>query len=153
MTLDALIDAARTEGGLLALVRAYAAERYEEGYDRGIHDGDGARILDKLLHLRATGGLLRFPPGPRALGCLFWAFDVDEAQHRAWGLRARSLGRLREAFGHSDGLRALGQELAQAIEGFVGRYGLDEPASHVEAAGGVLGRGAVRAAPALRDER
>ena len=36
------------------------AERYEEGYERGLHDHDATLILDKLLALHSTADLLRF---------------------------------------------------------------------------------------------
>ncbi|EYF00184.1 DNA repair ATPase [Chondromyces apiculatus] len=87
-------SAAGPSEGLLAAVRAYAAERHDEGYERGVHDADAALILEKLLGLMSTAGLLRYASGARALGCLCWAAmgaPEREVTHR----RARSLGRLR----------------------------------------------------------
>ncbi|MBX3468713.1 MAG: DNA repair ATPase [Planctomycetes bacterium] len=120
---------------LLERVRAYAADRYDEGYERGLHDADAARILEKLLSMRATAGLLRFPPGPRALACMFWAHGQDDARG-AWHRRAVSLGRLREAFGQAPALDDLGRELARALEAFAGEHGL--PVDHAGIAGRYL---------------
>jgi hypothetical protein len=51
-----LETAARSEK-LLELVRQLAAERIDEGYERGVHDNDAALILEKLL------SLLKLAPG------------------------------------------------------------------------------------------
>jgi len=61
-----LIDAKVREGGLGEIVHRAAIERYDEGYERGVHDVDAAAILDAALDLRATAGLLRMAPAPRA---------------------------------------------------------------------------------------
>ena len=119
LSLDLLRDATRAAGGLLKIVRDFSAARYDEGYDRGIHDADAADILEKLLHLRDTGGLLRFAATPRALACLFWAHGVDKKDADLLQRRARSLGRLRASFGHVDAMIAFGQELAALIERFI----------------------------------
>jgi len=128
LTIEKLSKAALASGdsssGVLALVRAYASERYEEGYERGIHDADAALILEKLLGLRRTAGMLRFPPGPRAAAALFLAFHPEREAVDAWHRQARSLGRLRAALGAGAGLRALSAELAEHIKGFVTEAGL-----------------------------
>ncbi|MBX3251184.1 MAG: DNA repair ATPase [Myxococcales bacterium] len=155
LTIEALHEAQRTEGGLAEVVRRVASTRYDEGYDRGVHDADATLILEKLLTLRDSAGLLRYAATPRALACLFWAhapspMDVArgastldsrprgapddgmktdaargiridrDALHR----RARSLGRLRHAFGHTDELAAFGQELAAHIRSFHTAHGI-----------------------------
>ncbi|MCB9703430.1 MAG: DNA repair ATPase [Myxococcales bacterium] len=124
LSLASLHDAERGEGGLVALCRRFAAERYDEGYERGLHDGDAAQILEKVLALRSTGGLLRFVPRARSLACLFWAF-CDEREARAtWQRRAQSLARVRELFGQGAGLAALAGELAAAIGTFLEGQGI-----------------------------
>ncbi|MBI5549212.1 MAG: DNA repair ATPase, partial [Deltaproteobacteria bacterium] len=115
LSIAKLQEASRSEGGLLALTRACAAERYDEGYERGVHDVDAAAILAALLSLRETAGLLRFAPGPRAMACLFWAWLVEPDDKRGWALRARSLGRLREAFRSSPVVVSLAGEISERI--------------------------------------
>jgi hypothetical protein len=73
-----LLDDTRGEGGLLARVRAHAQERYDEGYERGVHDADAALILEKLLDMQATAGLLRYAAVPRGLAVLFWVTCRDD---------------------------------------------------------------------------
>src|SRR5215468_2955336 len=71
-TLAALQDAARA-GALEPVVRAIAQERYDEGYERGVHDHDAARLLERLLAMREGAGLLAYPAAARALAVVFWA--------------------------------------------------------------------------------
>lgn len=123
--------AADPERSLEAIVRAYASDRYDEGYERGVHDHDAALILDALVSLYTRAGLLRFPPRARAVAYLFWAYlfwaapDAAESARRdRWRRRAQSLDRLREAFAHSPAIDALTDELSTSIGAFAQREGL-----------------------------
>ncbi|GAA3398730.1 DNA repair ATPase [Cryptosporangium minutisporangium] len=112
---DGTLEALRTAPDLTEVVRTAAAERYEEGYERGVHDQDAAAVLGVLLELHTTAGLLRYPPSARAAAQLFWAHGVQEAARTRWATRARSLTRARQLFGTAAGLTALTAELATAI--------------------------------------
>ncbi|MFF3263045.1 DNA repair ATPase [Streptomyces sp. NPDC002932] len=100
-----------------SLVRTSAADAYDEGYQRGVHDEDATAILTVLLRLRAGAGLLRCPPAVRAAAQLFWAHGTDEARRTSWTLRARSLARARDTFGLAPAVAALQEEWAGAIGG------------------------------------
>jgi hypothetical protein len=123
--------------GLLELVRKYAGNRYQEGYERGVHDADATKILEKLLTLHASAGLLRFAPTARALACLFWAF-VEDDRKVSWARRAHSLGRLRTAFGRTPDAARLADELAVAIAKFVEQSGIDISPTHAPTSGRYL---------------
>ena len=112
------------EGTLGEVTRAFAQDRYDEGYDRGIHDADAALILDKIVLLREAAGLLRFAPRARALATLYWGWHADEDEKKRWHLKAASLGRLRESFGQSDALAALARIFARDIAAFADAEGL-----------------------------
>ncbi len=119
------------DGTLLDLTRAYAQDRYDEGYERGLHDADAALILEKLINLREAAGLLRFAPTPRALAALFWASlsatSTARSQRAAhWHLQARSLGRLQSSLGHTKAIAALAAELGDAIAAFLAAEGLEQ---------------------------
>ncbi|MEU5993904.1 DNA repair ATPase [Spirillospora sp. NPDC047418] len=118
---------AAADGRLLTLVRDAAADRYDEGYERGVHDHDAARILEALLRLRSDAGLLRYPGAARATAQLFWTHGTDEAGRSTWTTRARSLVRAREAFGRADALTGLTTELAASITGFATAHELPAP--------------------------
>ncbi len=109
---------------MLGLVRAYAQDRYDEGYERGVHDQDAARILEVLVALRDAAGLLRFPPRARALASLFWAFVEDQPARALWHRRAVSYGRLREQLQRAAAMSKLAEELAGPLTEFLSRAGL-----------------------------
>jgi hypothetical protein len=72
-------------------VRTAAAKRYDEGYERGVHDHDAQLIAEKVRAMLATAGALRFTPAARAAASLFWAFFEDAALKEAWTVQAQSL--------------------------------------------------------------
>ena len=137
MSMAKLREAQREQGGQLEVVRKVAGTRYQEGYERGVHDADAAAILEKLVTLHDSAGLLRFAPTARAIGCLFWAFSKDPRKE-AWHRRSRSLGRLREAFGDSRAQAQLGEELAEAVVAFIEETGLPEAVTHAPTTGRYL---------------
>jgi hypothetical protein len=129
---------ATTSGTLLERVRAYSAERFDEGYERGIHDADAAAILEKLLHLHQGAGLLRFAPTPRAWAALYWAFDTDEAGRAILHRRARSLTRLRSIFASASELTALGDELGERVSAFLTTHKIAHSPAEARQAGRYL---------------
>jgi hypothetical protein len=148
-SLPALRRAAESGDGLLAEVRRAAETRYDEGYERGVHDRDAALILAALLRLYDGAGLLRYPPAARAAAQLFWAHGTTAEARTSWAARARSLARARAAFGDATALAELRAELTTAIagsaldagpHGLAGEYLVEELAAAPE--GFVAGAGA-----------
>ncbi|AUX44998.1 DNA repair ATPase [Sorangium cellulosum] len=137
LTVDRLREASLGPGGLLGAVRAYAEGRHDEGYERGVHDADAALILDKLLALRATAGLLRFGGAPRALACLYWA-GLDARGRDLAHRRARSLGRLAAQLGESEARAALAAALSEGVAAAAAAHHLAPAAADVRAAGRYL---------------
>ena len=129
ITLAALQDAVRTNT-LEQLLRQVAQERYDEGYERGVHDHDAAKILERLLAMRDGAGLLAYPAPARALAVMYWATEVtmgvrDDAATRArWHRSAQSFARLADVLGDR-GARA---KLANEIAGFIVRFLEHDPA-------------------------
>ncbi|UFS97050.1 DNA repair ATPase [Nocardia huaxiensis] len=116
-----LLAAAHSEGDLAELVRKAAAGRYDEGYERGVHDQDATMILDAALRLYAQAGLLRYPAAERAAAQLWWRFgpDLDDATRAHWQTRVRALARARTAFGRSPAVDHVCTELASNIAEFL----------------------------------
>ncbi|HSR52947.1 MAG TPA: DNA repair ATPase [Acidobacteriota bacterium] len=135
LSLEGLRGAALEDEGLLKRVRRQAAERYDEGYERGVHDADGAKILAAVLELYQSAGLLRFAPLPRALAALYWANLEDEAVRLTLRLRARNLGRLRSAFARSPAIAAFASELSEAIGDFLPTHQIDAVEEDIRMAG------------------
>ncbi|OJF09809.1 DNA repair ATPase [Couchioplanes caeruleus] len=122
--------AAFADDTLDALVRRGAESRYDEGYERGVHDSDATLILGALIRLHAAGGLLRYPAPVRAAAQLFWA-GLPAAEQTSWAVRAASLVRARELFGAGQDLADLCDALAAAAgaERAVGEYLVEELAA------------------------
>lgn len=114
LSLERLKQEALTEGALLATVRAAAAERHDEGYERGVHDVDAARILDKLIALLGAAGTLRHESSARALGVLHLA-TLDDTARALVTRRSRSAGRLRAITGATDAQDELTREITEAM--------------------------------------
>ncbi|MGI5285369.1 DNA repair ATPase [Nonomuraea polychroma] len=121
-----LLDSVTPGAPLPDLVRQAAESRYDEGYERGVHDHDATVILDTLVRLREGAGLLRYPAGVRAMAQLFWAFGVDEVSRKTFTTRAVSLIRARTVFGIAPALGSLATELGARIGAFMA--GLTTPA-------------------------
>jgi len=100
---------------LTTLVRDFASDRYDEGYERGVHDHDAALILDKILSLRQSAGRLRFAPTARALAVLFWALEDDQDAKTRWHRQAWSLGRMAATLPNPPALAAFCGALADRI--------------------------------------
>jgi hypothetical protein len=137
LSLD-LLHQAVVEGNLRERVRACAADKYDEGYERGVHDADAAAILEKLLGMYTGAGLLRFASRPRAFAALYWAYDTDEGSKALTQRRARSLHRLRTAFGEAAELVALGDELGERIGAFLKGLGVEHGPAEARLAGRYL---------------
>ena len=60
------------ESQRIVWVREAMQTRYQEGYTRGVHDSDTARILAAVLESRSTLGLLAFAPKLRSLAWYVW---------------------------------------------------------------------------------
>ncbi|WP_041379433.1 DNA repair ATPase, partial [Phycisphaera mikurensis] len=74
-------------GTSVEAVQAYMAPRYAEGYVKGVHDADAAKILSALVELRDTLGTLRFSAPARVLAQLWWEAGATDDERKLWHLR------------------------------------------------------------------
>ncbi|MEU3199479.1 DNA repair ATPase [Streptomyces sp. NPDC006996] len=108
-------DALTGADDLAALVRRAAEEAYDEGYERGVHDHDATAVLTAVLPLYDAAGTLRHASAARAHALLYWAHGTTPQERAGFTRRARSLARVRDAFGPPPALDALRAELARAV--------------------------------------
>jgi hypothetical protein len=66
-----------------AWVQKQIANRFSEGYAKGVHDHDGALILNALVKIDSGLGLLRHPPSVRAAAALWWQRLLSKAQRNS----------------------------------------------------------------------
>ncbi|MCP5548021.1 MAG: DNA repair ATPase [Akkermansiaceae bacterium] len=168
-----LLERADASGPLLAEIQAFMQPRYAEGYTKGVHDEDAAKLLDALLPVHAEAGLLRYGPRTRAAAMVFWeswsdpAKDVLAGQFASYGKRRglfseggdleRWKGRLLKAFGVWEEEIGLFGGMADGIRRHVVDYLGDELAGGdgfvVSSAAAELVRGFEHALVAKRGEK
>ncbi len=118
LTLAGLQQLAQDPAALAKMVREYAAPRYRDGYEKGIHDHDASLILKALLTLQRDAGTLAYPPAARALAFDFWAHVCaasEDAASEEWIARIRSARGIDALSPSRAALPALHGELAAAI--------------------------------------
>jgi hypothetical protein len=115
LSLDLLRQQTKLPEQLVKTVREFAAARYRDGYEKGIHDHDAALLLSALLPLRDNAGLLAHPPAARAHAMLFWASLRETPQLQRWKARARSARGIERVFADRAGMEALRREIAEAM--------------------------------------
>ncbi|HAL21994.1 MAG TPA: DNA repair protein, partial [Stenotrophomonas sp.] len=124
LDLPQLLHDAAEPDALDQRVRAFAAPRYREGYERGIHDHDAALILRALLPLQQAAGPLRHAPRVRALALLFWAAQQREDAVAQWPSRQAGADTIARLFGSDEGQQALRAEMANALHDHAQAHGL-----------------------------
>lgn len=127
LDIEALRSLLADPEALTRRIRDFAAPRYKEGYEKGIHDHDAALILAHLLPLRESAGLLVHAPLARGFGCFFWSLVQTGSEPSQWPERARISGHIERIFGRRDGLDQLEAEIVAAMEEFLTREGLELP--------------------------
>lgn len=75
---------------LLGLVHDEMSTRLDEGYDRGVHDHDAARLLGAMAAAVSQAGLLRIPGPIRAAAINAW-YRADGATQEVWRARGRAM--------------------------------------------------------------
>ncbi len=115
-------------------VRRFAATRYQEGYQKGVHDEDAARLLAVLVPMLQSAGLLAWGPGPRALALLYWQHGCEPELRDAVQRKARAALAMARLFAAPQAVQVLEAETAGAIERFAAGFGGAEPAGPTLAA-------------------
>lgn len=143
LSMDQLHTAMLDDEQLLKLVREFAAPRYKEGYQKGVHDHDAMLLLKALIPAIDRADLLCFDPLSRALAQIFWAninssyqrkpkpaAGHDPLPHDTWKERAQSAKQMKNVFGSVDALQNLIAEVANSLNSYINQHPL--PASSVD---------------------
>ena len=104
----------------VAHVQKFMANRYSDGYVKGVHDHDAALITSQLLEMEGQIGSLRYPPTARALARLFWMQCSSAGRLQYWLARIRGIGVVRKLFpegqSNHEYVELLAGELNQFLE-------------------------------------
>ncbi len=124
LSIDLLEQQLKDPTQLEKTVRDFAAPRYRDGYERGIHDHDACLLLGKLIPLHRSVGLLRYPPLARGFATLFWGRWKENIEAEKWPERAHTAMNMAQLFGSQQALKDLQVEIAQAMDSYLEVHGL-----------------------------
>lgn len=82
-------------------LNAFMQPRYSEGYLKGVHDDDAAKIVAILKPMHDEAGLLRYSPRTRTEALLAWE-AWDEGEKEAFRNRLLAHGQRKKIFGDQD---------------------------------------------------
>lgn len=103
---------------LLDLVKAESSKNYSEGYIKGVHDEDAAKILTALRDKHQDLGLLRYEPIVRAYAQFFWN-ALDSTTKADWNRKIKASGEVLAAFPESKAHNVLVKQLCNALKSTV----------------------------------
>ncbi len=127
LSLDMLRTALLKEDEINKIVSQFAVPRYKEGYQKGIHDHDGAKILEQLIRIFDQGDCLIYTPTSRSLAQWFWhhmnhqgasGVKGPSALYTTWQLRAKSSNHLIHELDNNKAQLDLEAEIKIAINDF-----------------------------------
>ena len=128
---DSIIE--NTEEKLVKLVQEESSKDYSEGYVKGVHDLDAAKILSTLLEKHRALGVLKFHPEVRACAQYFWNYiEIEQRQYLNDAIKAS--GDVIQFFPQSREYEFLLKRLQNSIIEFADKTGIFEPAFAKEAA-------------------
>jgi MoxR-like ATPase len=107
------------EAELLALVQKFMASRYSEGYVKGLHDSDAAKILGALVELNQNIQLLRYPTIARACAAYYWQKHLDRDQKQLLNHRLKGIGVILQVFPNTREFGDLIEDIIQGIRQFI----------------------------------
>jgi hypothetical protein len=93
-----LTSAATTEEERLAFVQEFMGARYQEGYTKGIHDLDGAKIFHALLTTHHALQLARFSPTARACAVVYWNRFCPQETRTLWSAKLNAFAERNKLF-------------------------------------------------------
>ncbi|MCB1227208.1 MAG: DNA repair ATPase [Verrucomicrobiales bacterium] len=105
-------------------IRGFMAERFAEGYTKGVHDHDAALIAQPLAELRGRLGRLRHAPMLRAWALLLWRCLPEGREKTALAARLQGQGSRAAVFGNSMTVEQSDGRLREAMEKAVSEQGI-----------------------------
>jgi hypothetical protein len=89
---------ALSEDKRLAFVQEFMGARYQEGYTKGIHDLDGAKIFHALLTTHHALQFARFSPTARACAVVYWNRFCPPETRTLWSAKLNAFAERNKLF-------------------------------------------------------
>lgn len=127
LNLEVLNSACSDDKDIGKIVKDFASPRYKEGYEKGIHDHDAVKILQKLMPALQSADLLRFDPLCRGFAQVFWVNIkriTEQLQNKrltfeTWTERAQSAMQMHNVFSSNEAQKLLATEVRSAMHEFI----------------------------------
>lgn len=114
----AQLQQAKDDSTLLNVVQKFAEPRYQEGYEKGIHDHDASAIIESLLNQKSTLDLLIYPVSCRVVAQLYSA-QLSAEQLATFYHQAKNALLMETHFGAINFISALTSQLSEYISEFL----------------------------------
>jgi hypothetical protein len=101
---------------LQGYVQRRMALRYDEGYVKGVHDKDAMLILQAILGLYSSIGLMRYSANSRVLAFLYWNHLLDVRKRNQWQQHFQSVKSILKVFPESQSFAGTMQDLEASID-------------------------------------
>lgn len=108
-------NTAVTEKTVLASLQAFMSDRYTEGYTKGVHDQDAAKLVLAIGQMEENLGLLRYATQSRVLARLCWDGLWEDETKQDFINQIRSRAAVKKAFPESTGFGQVEQDLSDHI--------------------------------------
>ena len=112
---------------VLAYIQEFSANRYQEGYSKGIHDQDAAKLLDALLYLSKHIDLLNYDANARSLAALYWQKFIPEETKATFDKQLKSAGIILQVFPDTHEFDFLLENLEEELLAFAEKTKLFAP--------------------------
>jgi hypothetical protein len=110
-----------TDEERLTQVQQFMGPRYAEGYVKGVHDHDAAKLLAALLKMHATIGLLRYAAQARGCAAVFWGQLSEGESKRLLTAKLHGFGTMEQLFPSKETPVSYIRELEQLLREFATR--------------------------------
>jgi hypothetical protein len=112
-----------SEDQRLAAVQEFMAARYQDGYTKGLHDLDGARIFTVLAETHLALQRARFRPEARACAVVFWSRFCPAETRTLWTAKLKAFGERNRLF-PGDPVQ---QDYVTALQKLIGEFLKTQP--------------------------
>ncbi len=108
-----------TDDALLEYIQKYMSVRYNEGYNKGLHDVDARTILKECLDVYKNADLLTYSSKARSCAEFYWNYFVSNERKEEYNLNLKGAGLVIQAFPDTSQFGELKQELISEISVFI----------------------------------
>ncbi|MBL9167975.1 MAG: DNA repair ATPase [Verrucomicrobiales bacterium] len=121
-TLEAILQESSAQR--LARVQAGMASRYQDGYTKGVHDLDAARIFEAWITTHHALQLARYSPTARGCALVYWTRFCGDQERVLWMAKLRGFAERNRVFPGDAVQQGYIGELRTSVAGFLHQHGL-----------------------------